>query len=394
MVLMDMIFGIPADEKNKVLHIGYGMTWICSLFLADNLHRGVGSFWNYMFIFLIFEVVFSLLLCKGNIICRFVTMLVGWTTFVMSKALVSSLGASGIWVYLSAGILEILLALYIYHFRFSEEKGLKIRVNGNIVSTCVLMFVITVSHMVILLQDLRKNMHIVGKNWELIVLFLLTEIVIYTLISHLSNEYTEKAYMTMVEEKKVHSAEIKEMHKLNHELKNKVFYINELLESKSYDKLEKYVKENFDVKIDSNEDYTGNRVVDNCIKIKMEKAKSQDIDFQLEAGTLPLGIIDEGDMTSLLFNLLDNAIEAQTGIIDKWIRLKIRFIKGYIYLYVENSTEEDVLKENPELSTSKEESERHGFGREIIKDIVNKYNGMMKYESHDDRFAVNIMLMI
>ena len=35
----------------------------------------------------------------------------------------------------------------------------------------------------------------------------------------------------------------------------------------------------------------------------------------------------------------------------------------------------------------------HGFGLEIVKDIVNKYNGILDISSDDDLFKVKIMFI-
>ena len=126
----------------------------------------------------------------------------------------------------------------------------------------------------------------------------------------------------------------------------------------------------------------------------MDRARHNKIDFQIETGTLPEGLVDEGDLTELLFNLLDNAMDAEDDVKEKWVKLKMRFVKGYIYIDVLNATNYDVLKENPGFLTSKEDMDRHGFGMEIIREIVDKNNGMIKFCSDTNYFGVNIMLML
>lgn len=394
-VLLDAIFGVPKDVKSRSFHAAYGVLWSAVLYLAGNLTSGIGTFYPYIFSFLIFELLFVFVFCTGSILCRFATVMVCWTTFIMSKTLMTYAGVEGITLYFFSVALELVLALYIYAQRFNEARSLDIRESGYLSITCAMMFIVTLSEVSIVLQDFRKNMVMGGIGWKIIGLFIMTELVIYSLISYLSKEYSRKMYKTVVEEKKSHSNELKELHKLNHEFKNKVFYMKEMLEAKNYDRLESYIAENFDLKVLSDEDFTGNKVIDDCIKIKMEKAKQKGIDFQIEAGTLPENAIDEGDLTELIFNLLDNAIEAENDEVDcKWIKMKMRFIKGYIHIEVSNATDGNVLRQNPGLSTSKDEADRHGFGMEIIKNIVNKYNGMIKIKSNGGHIEVNIMLML
>ena len=84
-----------------------------------------------------------------------------------------------------------------------------------------------------------------------------------------------------------------------------------------------YFEENFDFKIESNEEFTGNKVIDDRIKIKMQKARKSGVEFEIEANTLPQNVIDEGDLTELIFNLLDNAIEAENDSLTTNIMLMI-----------------------------------------------------------------------
>ncbi len=393
--LLDMIFGVPKETKSRVSHVVYGVVWATILYIAGNLGPRTGTFYPYIFSFLIFELIFVFAFCKGSIMCRFATVMVCWTTFILSKTLFTYAGVGGATLYFFSVALELILALYIYSQRFNDARTLDIRESGYLAITCGMMFVVILSEMSIVFQAFKINVVVSGLGWKIVGLFILTELVIYSLISYLSKEYSRKMYNTVVEEKKSHSSELKELHKLNHELKNNVFYMKEMLEAKNYDRLESYIAENFDFGLISDEDYTGNKVIDDCIKIKLEKARQKGIDFQIEAGTLPENIIDEGDLTELIFNLLDNAIEAENDDVDyKWIKMKMKFIKGYIHIDVSNATNGNVLRQNPGMSTSKGDTDRHGFGMEIIKNIVNKYNGMIKMRSNSGHIEINIMLML
>ena len=394
-ILFDVIFGKPRTRNGIMGQILYGIIWAVGIFYSGHMGWGYRGFIPYLFIFMAFEILFVVFGCKGNLLCRLVTMMISWTTFILAKSVTAYINVDGVQVYLIAVTIEIILAIYIYTLKFDDECILNVRESGDLSITCLLMFFVTLSEVIVVMQDFRHNMIMGDIGWRIITLFIMIEIVIYTMISFLSKEYSKKFYSTMVEEKKIHSSELKELHKLNHELKNKVFYMKEMLDAKNYDKLEQYFNENFELRIDSNDDFTGNKVIDDCIKIKRAKAQQNNISFLIEAGTLPEGVIDEGDLTEVLFNLLDNAIDAESdSITDKWVKLKIRFLKGYIYIDVSNATNHNVLEENPDFLTSKEDIDRHGFGMEIIREIVNKYNGMMRFDSSEKHFEVNIMLML
>ena len=98
-------------------------------------------------------------------------------------------------------------------------------------------------------------------------------------------------------------------------------------------------------------------------------------------------------MGILLANVLDNAIEAcQKNKGRSEIKLKMWNEAGYYFLNISNTVELDVLQENPNLTTSKNDKKLHGVGLKSVKDIVKKYNGMIDFAQKQNRFFVYISL--
>ena len=103
--------------------------------------------------------------------------------------------------------------------------------------------------------------------------------------------------------------------------------------------------------------------------------------------------IKDIDVGILLSNLLDNAMEAcdkNSG--NSEIMLKIWSDAGYYCIEISNTVEIDVLDENPNLFTSKNNKELHGVGLKSVKDIVDKYNGMINFKQKANTFYVYISL--
>jgi sensor histidine kinase regulating citrate/malate metabolism len=84
----------------------------------------------------------------------------------------------------------------------------------------------------------------------------------------------------------------------------------------------------------------------------------------------------DADMTCILGNILDNAIEALEKV-KKNKRLELHFssTKNCRIILCKNSVDESVLNVNSELNTTKSDAEHHGFGHVIVEDIVQKYGG-------------------
>ena len=73
---------------------------------------------------------------------------------------------------------------------------------------------------------------------------------------------------------------------------------------------------------------------------------------------------------------------------------KIYEEKGYLHIMVKNTVDKSILKSNPYLRTTKNNNEYHGFGILSIKDIVQKYDGLMDFYEKDLLFICHILLKI
>ena len=103
--------------------------------------------------------------------------------------------------------------------------------------------------------------------------------------------------------------------------------------------------------------------------------------------------ISDMDIGILLANLLDNAIEAcEKNIKTSEITVKTWTEAGYYFLEICNTVESDVLGDNPYLETNKIDSEFHGVGLRSVRDIVNKYDGMMSFKQKGNIFHVYVSL--
>ena len=104
---------------------------------------------------------------------------------------------------------------------------------------------------------------------------------------------------------------------------------------------------------------------------------------------------DSKDIVCLLSNAIDNAIEASAKENNKRMDINIYKKKSYLCISVTNRISESVLGRNKQLKTTKvENTQNHGYGVKSCRDIIEKYNGMEKFENSNDEFKVRIMLGI
>lgn len=101
----------------------------------------------------------------------------------------------------------------------------------------------------------------------------------------------------------------------------------------------------------------------------------------------------EFDMSVLLSNLLDNAIEAsRKNPNNPQIITTISEINGYYRIVIRNGIKDSVLQKNQELATEKSNPEAHGWGLHSVRGIVKKYDGMINLYEKNSMFFVDILL--
>ena len=201
-----------------------------------------------------------------------------------------------------------------------------------------------------------------------------------------------KAYYSQLEKK------LDDINKLRHELRNTLDVVN--LEKET---AQKYLSltETFDKKVEKiyNHKFCENALLNIIISEKANEAQQNETRF-VSAVSIPESIaIDEFDLFSCIYNLLDNAVFANKGQTDsgsdKFIELKAETIGSYLIIKQRNSAYEKTrLKDNGEFATTKELNSEHGFGLKIISEICEKYDGQAEFEHKDDVFYSTLSLKL
>lgn len=186
----------------------------------------------------------------------------------------------------------------------------------------------------------------------------------------------------------------KEISVLKHDFKNSIDCIRNLIIGGNYEEAISYADKLKERKINSIQPQilSSNPVVNAVINSKFGEAQEKGIDTSLRlVVTIPKYL--EFDLSILLSNLLDNAIEACTqNSVSSQIILTISDIDGYYRVIIRNTVEKSILQNNKDLKTHKSDSAEHGWGLKSVKDIVDKYDGMIDIYENSSMFFVDILL--
>ena len=140
--------------------------------------------------------------------------------------------------------------------------------------------------------------------------------------------------------------------------------------------------------------FSKNAILNTILTLKKMEIKNSGINLEIEIDKTVDFNMEEIDICDLFSNILDNSIEAtkKCNCENRFIKFCIAKKNDYIIIKCEN-TYEGVLKKNSygNYITTKQEEKQHGYGINIIKNIVDKYNGEINFITKNNIFKIVII---
>ena len=182
---------------------------------------------------------------------------------------------------------------------------------------------------------------------------------------------------------------------LRHDMKHYLATTAGLLSSGKQEEAKAYLEKILQTKLPAFPDgiQTGTAALDSVINAKFSACRKAGIDVRAAVNT-EFKEIHEMDMSILLSNLLDNAMNGCRGIEDSRIDLEITRKKSYICITLKNSIPDSVLSDNPDLNTTKSDKSMHGYGIASIREISRKYDGTVNFREEGKVFVAEVWLHV
>lgn len=130
---------------------------------------------------------------------------------------------------------------------------------------------------------------------------------------------------------------------------------------------------------------------------KAIECKKNDICFTYQIDGEALSFMKKTDISALLGNILDNAIEYLIKVEEKEKRIlnmKVFKNKGMVGMHIENFCNGKIDFKNGLPISTKNDNFYHGFGTKSIKYIVNKYEGNTEISLKDNLYIIDIIIPI
>lgn len=282
----------------------------------------------------------------------------------------------------------------ILHFRINDKLE---NINGIVTFAFSIITVVGLGFTMIITEK-SNNLSISLDLLTIAIIFLVLNILLYILLSQIS-KLQKKNYSLMLlseiekhEEKKYQESLSlwTDAQKIRHDFKNHMIAISTMLECGKSEECKNYINEYF-LTLQNTKKFSqsGNSVLDYLIDSKLSDLENTQIIITGSVGNL--SDIQDIDLASLMGNILDNAIEAQNKIKNKYIELSFSTHNNTRIIICKNAIEKSVLKYNKTLQSTKKGS-GHGYGSKIIAEIVKKYNGIVHYFEEENLFGIQIIL--
>lgn len=177
-----------------------------------------------------------------------------------------------------------------------------------------------------------------------------------------------------------------------HDIKNHLMHISSLSES---EEVKAYINDLCGtVTAFGSNVISKNKTLDIIINKYSIICESKKIKLNFDTKTENLSFVESTDLTTLLNNLLDNAVEAAENSSERFIDVKISLNEHNMkVLTVINSCDKEPVTNNGKLVTTKANSSTHGLGIKSVKRTLKNYNGDFEwfYDKEKKEFKVIVL---
>jgi hypothetical protein len=175
-----------------------------------------------------------------------------------------------------------------------------------------------------------------------------------------------------------------------HDYKHNIFHLITLLKNNNIDELKNYLEKENELLTQKLFYYkTGNDTVDTIVNIKQALAREYGIVFLVNAAMPEKCRVTDAHLSSILGNLIDNAINTSRIETEPYIELCAAQIEDFFIIKVSNR----FSGANRELK-SKNEQGFHGIGLKSVRYIVKEYDGDFTAGIENDLFIAQVMIPV
>lgn len=236
-----------------------------------------------------------------------------------------------------------------------------------------------------------------------IILFLVLMLYIYQL------GYSKEENIRLLEEQKIYELERTEfnslsetterLRKMKHDIQIYVDAINVLAKDKKWDELIAYTEQYHNTLATTQSAIaTGNIAIDCILTAKLDYAEKHGIKTEYSIMAPENFPLDSVELSSILGNIWNNSIEAGERLIisdpteHPYIYFYIKPYQNMILIHIENNYDGVIKGSIDGDILSVKQGKEHGLGIRLVKELVEKADGVLQITSDNKIFSVHIMI--
>lgn len=231
------------------------------------------------------------------------------------------------------------------------------------------------------------------------IVYLISLILLSNFFEKSNQEHFDNEYMSIqLKQTEINIKKLKESNskakEYRHDLRHHLQFTLSLLSNDKCDEAMSYLQGLLDeINTGAPVIYCNNESADLIYAHFAEICKEKKITFTVDCPICPFETVEAKDFCALLFNALDNAVNAAsepTNEADRFIKCRSFEKNGHFFLSISNSylTPPVVNSETKDFISQK--GSGHGYGTTSIRHIVEKYSGITKSSFADNVFTLMI----
>jgi hypothetical protein len=141
--------------------------------------------------------------------------------------------------------------------------------------------------------------------------------------------------------------------------------------------------------------YSGNKYVDVIINRYAHDCKTKGFSLETDVRGVSMDFMDDMDITALLDNLLENAVEAVAQAREKQIIMSFfEQNDNYVVIKTQNSCDQPPRLKNGKILSSKKDGQAHGIGLKSILRIAAKYHGDVDWRYYEETATFEMVIVM
>lgn len=185
---------------------------------------------------------------------------------------------------------------------------------------------------------------------------------------------------------------LKDLRSIRHDIKNHLIIIDGYAGQKNFEKIREYIHKIHCRFSESPLIQTPSVVVSAILNEKSELARQRGIRCKITCD-FPHLKADDFSMTTILGNLLDNALTAASKCPEGWMNISLRQVDSSLIIIIYNSHAESISEKCGIFASTKSDLPHlHGIGIKNVRKAVKDLNGQIEVYYTEDVFHVGITL--